>query len=70
MSHGLTTTNAIAVGYEPGTTVIWDNRLVLHRSTPQDGYLAAEQERLMHRVFTVDAPDEGESEPPAGGAKL
>lgn len=57
MSHGLTPQNTLCVDYDVGTTVIWDNRLVLHRSTPQDHYLAKEQERLMHRVFVVDASD-------------
>jgi alpha-ketoglutarate-dependent taurine dioxygenase len=56
--YGLTPQNALCVDYAVGTTVIWDNRLVLHRSTPQEDYLAAGQERLMHRVFVVDASEQ------------
>lgn len=57
MSHGLTPQNTLCVNYDVGTTVIWDNRLVLHRSTPPDGNPTEEQERLMHRVFVTDQFD-------------
>lgn len=57
MSHGLTPQNTLCVDYDVGTTVIWDNRLVLHRSTSQEDHVAKGQERLMHRVFVVDTPD-------------
>ena len=57
MSYGLTPQNTLCVDYDVGTTVVWDNRLVLHRSTPQQGYLAEGEERLLHRVFVVDAAD-------------
>lgn len=70
MSHGLTPHNTLCVDYEVGTTVIWDNRLVLHRSTPQQGYLAEGEERLLHRVFVVDAADRLDNFERAQGAKL
>ena len=57
MSYGLTPQNTLCVDYDVGTTVVWDNRLVLYRSTPQQGYLAEGEERLLHRVFVVDAAD-------------
>ena len=70
-SHGLTPSNTLCVNLEPGTTVIWDNRMVLHRSTPQKEYLAAKQERLMHRVFVVqDTGESGISEEAEGDTSL
>ena len=73
-AHGLTPPNVLCVEYEPGTTVIWDNRLVLHRSTPQEDYLAAAEQRLMHRVFIVEETEgtvaHQEPEPEQQASKL